>query len=268
MNFKKILFLSSICLSFLVFTGCNSTDTTTSSAGQMHTVPTEEQLLYEMMDMELSEAIAEDQVVAPYRVAIELDEIHTFEQMVAFEEDYYNISAEGLIIGTSHYFEPIITLPDGVVVINYACFANYENLEQIHLPNSLISIDSAGFALCNNLHTFIMPDSVIDIGEAILADNPRLFNVTLSKNIKSITPSMFLNCISLEEIEIPEGVVNILENAFTGCENLKYVTIPSTVESIYLNAFDDCDNLTLLVYADSYAENFCIENDFNFEIIS
>ena len=68
-------------------------------------------------------------------------------------------------------------------------------------------------------------------------------------------------CESLTTITIPESVIYIGQYTFSKCTSLTSIIIPDSVTEIGKAAFFDCPNLTLTVGHDSYAEQYCIDND-------
>ena len=89
-------------------------------------------------------------------------------------------------------------------------------------------------------------------------------NVLDGKTITGIGDSAFSYCSSLTEINIPDSVTSIGDYAFSGCSSLTEITIPGSVTSIGDDAFSWCDNLTITVSHDSYAEQYCKDNYFEY----
>lgn len=66
-------------------------------------------------------------------------------------------------------------------------------------------------------------------------------------------------------IIIPDSVTSLGEIAFAVCDNLTSITIPDGVTSIGDRAFYECPNLTsIIVTPNSYAHQYCIDNDLPF----
>lgn len=60
---------------------------------------------------------------------------------------------------------------------------------------------------------------------------------------------------------VPETVTSIKADAFSQCGGLTSVTVPDSVTSIGIYAFHDCPKLTVVCSADSYARQYCEENN-------
>ncbi len=73
-----------------------------------------------------------------------------------------------------------------------------------------------------------------------------------------------MGCESLTSIDIPDSVTSIGNSAFDGCKSLKSIVIPDGVTNIGKGAFYGCDALTVTVQHDSYAVQYCKENNINY----
>ena len=83
--------------------------------------------------------------------------------------------------------------------------------------------------------------------------------------ISGIGDRLFENCSSLKHVEFRNPITMIPEDTFSGCYNLEYVFIPATVISIPDDVFKDCNKLkSINGYVDSYVEQWCIDNGFDF----
>ena len=72
---------------------------------------------------------------------------------------------------------------------------------------------------------------------------------------------------SLTEITIPEGVSVVGDNAFEDCTSLMKVMLPKSVSYIGDRAFLNCGSLTVTVPANSYAGEYCRENEIQYTVI-
>lgn len=183
-----------------------------------------------------------------------------------------------------------VTLPESLTMIDGYAFAECSSLESIRLPGKLKSLGAHAFFRCGNLRSIELPDSLTEIGgeafgfcgklEGIkLPDGIRsieyqtfegcseMMEVKLPKNLKVINGRAFWGCGNLTSIELPEGLTEIGFDAFSYCGSLTRILMPESLQNISTMAFAQGlpEEFTLIVYADSYAENFAKENNINYE---
>lgn len=106
-----------------------------------------------------------------------------------------------------------VSMPEGIISIDYNAFKGCQNLESVTLPESLTTLGSYAFYSCKLLKTIKIPSGVT-----------------------AIPSSCFYECSSLESVTIPEGVTTIGECAFQSC-NLNALTLPESLEKIGDGAF-------------------------------
>ena len=117
---------------------------------------------------------------------------------------------------------------------------NTGRLEDLSVPDGIISIDYRCFADSPYLRTIFIPDSVKEVGVAAFSGCRKLETVRLPLGLVRIRKELFLNCESLEEVVIPQTVTTIGEWAFRGCRKLKRIFIPDSVREICAEVFVDC----------------------------
>jgi hypothetical protein len=125
-----------------------------------------------------------------------------------------------------------VTIPDGVIIINYGAFYSCDKLTKVTIPDSVMSIGNYAFYNCKRLTSVNIPDGVTEIGS-----------------------SMFYYCSSLTSINIPDGVTSIGSSAFYYCNKLTSITIPDSVTSIGWQAFYNCKGLSN-IYFDGTVEQW------------
>ena len=103
-----------------------------------------------------------------------------------------------------------VTIPDGVIEINYDAFRNCKNLIHVGLPDSLRSIERRAFEGCSSLESLELPEG-----------------------IDEIYYDVFRNCVQLSSIYIPESVETILEGAFEGCGKLSILCVEGSEAKSY-----------------------------------
>ena len=157
-----------------------------------------------------------------------------------------------------------ITIPDSITSIENSTFENCTSLTSITIPDSITSIENYTFDYCTSLTSITIPDSVTSIGEGAFNKCTSLTSITIPDSVASIGDYTFASCTSLTSITIPDSVTSIGENAFYYCYSLKSITIPDSVTSIGEDAFMYCYNLTIYGYKNTAAEEYALNNGFEF----
>lgn len=119
-------------------------------------------------------------------------------------------------------------------------FYNGENttLKKVILPEGLISIEEAAFANCTALEKLNVPSTVNTLGRWIL-ENTKVTSFTIPQGVTEIPASCFYGS-AITTINIPSSVKTIGNWAFQDAK-LTEVVIPSSVTSIGKWAFG-CEN--------------------------
>ena len=117
---------------------------------------------------------------------------------------------------------------------------NGENttLKEVILPEGLISIEEAAFANCTALEKLNVPSTVNTLGRWIL-ENTKVTSFTIPQGVTEIPASCFYGS-AITTINIPQSVKTIGNWAFQDAK-LTEVVIPSSVTSIGIWAFG-CNN--------------------------
>ena len=158
-----------------------------------------------------------------------------------------------------------ITLPDSVISIGSGAFGNCNSLTAITLPDRLTSIEDYIFFGCISLNSINLPNSVKSIGYCAFSFCTHLDVITLPGSLTAIDDWAFWACNRLSEITLPDSLTKIGECAFNSCICLDKIFIPENVTNIGNYAFSDCGSITLIVYEGSYAEEYCAQNDLNYQ---
>lgn len=195
-----------------------------------------------------------------------------------------------------------IDLPDGVTTISGHAFGGCSALQSIELPDSVTSIDDNAFVNCGDDFTLIVPENtyaeeyakqsglfyqIVDAFEAMglkceidkngecvitnyTGDTTELVipNAIEGVKVASIDDGAFSDCRSLQTIKLPDNVTSIGSAAFSGCSSLQTVELPNRITFIDDNAFANCsDDLTLVVYENSYAEEYAKKHKLNYQVV-
>ena len=105
--------------------------------------------------------------------------------------------------------------------------------------------------------------AVVEIGWKAFADC-ELEELHLRAGIKKIEDSAFASCESLKSVEIPGSVESVGVGAFSKCAGLEELRLGTGIKEIGKDAFDP--HVTLVVDADSYAEEWCIEHHPDYDV--
>ena len=139
--------------------------------------------------------------------------------------------------------------------------------DSVTIPDSVVNIADYAFSECYNLTSITIPDSVTSVGEGAFTWCEGLTSITIPDSLNSIEMGTFYACSSLTSITIPNSVTSIGDTAFEFCENLKSITIPNSVASIGDEVFDECNNIVIHCYNDSYAKQYAIDNEIEYDLL-
>ncbi len=171
-----------------------------------------------------------------------------------------------LIKGTS---SSTIPTDGSVIAIGELAFLYCNELFEINIPNSVTSIGKGAFAYCTALYDIVLPDNVV-IGESAFYQTGYYNDRDNWENNQILYIGNHL-ITSNYEIEgdyiVKEGTKTICDLAFLGQYYLEEVAIPQSVSHIGSNTFQGCYNLILLVYKDSYARQYAIDNNILYRLV-
>ncbi len=167
-----------------------------------------------------------------------------------------------------------ITIPDSVSNMGLNPFAECEKLVSIN-----VSPDNPAFAVIDNVlfekatrklicyptgkneSRYAIPQGIQQIGEYALYLCCELTDVDIPDSVTAIGEGAFYLCRKLTHVTIPNSVTTIGDDAFRYCTSLTTLTIPDSVTSIGKDAFYGWYGLTVTVGRDSYAAQYCKENN-------
>ena len=202
--------------------------------------------------------------------------------------DGYRVTRIGNNTFTHYTSLTSVIIPDSVTSIGHFAFERCESLESVTI-DSVASIGFAAFYACISLTSVIMLNGVTSIDAYAFNGCFSLKNVTIPKSVTSIGENAFPpveglddppdefkvyynpNCSygnitgSITEFILPDEVASIGADMFADYRYLKKITLPAGVTFIDDNAFANCPaNLIVYGYTESYAEEHCVENGYNF----
>ncbi len=190
-------------------------------------------------------------------------------------------------------------IPQGIRTIGDSAFSGCRDLSTITIPDSVTSIGNSAFSDCWDLSSVTIPASVTSIGDEVFSECSSLTSINVSLNnptfesingvlfnkpakalicyprgkdgdysiprgIRIIEDYAFSVCSRLTSVTIPGSVTSIGDSAFSECSALTSITIPDSVTSIGKDVFNKCPNLTVTVTRDSYAHQWCKENNIKY----
>ena len=157
-----------------------------------------------------------------------------------------------------------VEIPDSVEVVGEEAFAYCSGLEELRLGAGIKKIEDWAFWRCRSLKRVEIPGSVESVGEGAFCKCSELEELHLRAGIKKIEDSAFDSCESLKSVEIPDTVESVGEGAFAHCFGLEELRLGTGIKEIGKDAFDP--HVTLVVDADSYAEEWCIEHHPDYDV--
>ena len=167
-----------------------------------------------------------------------------------------------------------IKLPDSITLMGENPFQYCDNLKSIYVSPDhpyLASIDGVLFSkpdkrlICYpytfNATSYQLPSGIRIIDNYAFHSNQFLKSVVLPDGLVEIRKGAFSECSYLNEINIPDSVVSIGDSAFSSCKALTSLALPASISELGNWAFSGCESLIVTVVRDSYAKEYCAEND-------
>ncbi len=124
------------------------------------------------------------------------------------------------------------------------------------IPSNVILIENSAFSACDTHTILSFPDGLRTVNGFAFFNCPLLERIILPDSVTTIQKNAFYACGALVAITIPSGVTTLERNVIYGCNRLSYVTIPKGVTSIDISFSVDSGKPILIVYKDSFAEQF------------
>lgn len=154
-----------------------------------------------------------------------------------------------------------VTIPDGVVKIEYGAFYHCDDLSEVVIPDSVTEIEPYAFdktPWITNMHTASYPylivgdgillayagsDSVVNIpsgvkqiGPCVFKDHMGITAVNIPDTVEIIGEEAFMNCRNLKTVNGGKNLITVKDRAFKGCP-LSQVVIPASMEQVGLEAY-------------------------------
>lgn len=158
-----------------------------------------------------------------------------------------------------------VVLPEFIFILDEGLFGWCEELTEVILPDNLINISTSMFYHCSRLTKISLPQSLQSIDNWAFSYCVSLREIHIPNSVKYIGEGAFADCYNLTVVEIPEGVTTIGSRAFSSCTQLLEIVIPKSVVSIGEEAFSTYNIECIIVHRDSYAEDYCQQNNLPFQ---
>ena len=139
-----------------------------------------------------------------------------------------------------------VSMPEGIISIDYNAFKGCQNLESVTLPESLTTLGSYAFYSCKLLKTIKIPSGVTAIPSSCFYECSSLESVTIPEGVTTIGECAFQSC-NLNALTLPESLETIGNSAFYRNSSLKSVNIPAKVKTIETYAFSSCGLTDLVI---------------------
>ena len=139
-----------------------------------------------------------------------------------------------------------VSMPEGIISIDYNAFKGCQNLESVTLPESLTTLGSYAFYSCKLLKTIKIPSGVTAIPSSCFYECSSLESVTIPEGVTTIGECAFQSC-NLNALTLPESLEKIGIYAFNSNSSLKSVNIPAKVKTIGVQAFSYCGLTDLVI---------------------
>lgn len=147
--------------------------------------------------------------------------------------------------GNAHLTSLII--PESVIEIRKAAFADCHNLRSVQLPDTLKYIaDNVFFGTAVYNDTSLWQNGALYLGNHLISVRPAAVKglYSVRSGTKTVAGLAFYQCTQLTDILLPHGVVSIGNSSFYGCSSLSTLYLPATLEIIGNGALAYCTSLT------------------------
>lgn len=169
---------------------------------------------------------------------------------------------------------PTMVIPDTsadrpIVGIIPMAFQNDDFIEHIVFGKNFTTIGAMAFYGSTALKDIVLPETMTTLVWSAFENCSALTDVTVLKSaVSSIPETCFNNCSVLKNVTLNENITTIERMAFANCPLLEKIIIPESVTSIDSTAFSNSDNVTIYCYENSYAQQYAIDNEIDYVILT
>ena len=203
----------------------------------------------------------------------------------------YSTYDNALVFCPEGFSSPEIVVKDGVETIGCCAFWNCTQVSNVVIPKSVHTIELEAFS-GSGIVKLEIPVNVVKLEAYAFSDCTQLQEICIHVNnrfafgegvfrgcsgLKTIRTDgadtvfpkdTFSGCSGLSEVIIPDNITAIEYGAFNFCFGLESVSVPESVISIDDGAFTySSDNICFRVYPGSVAEEYCKNNNLQYELM-
>lgn len=176
-----------------------------------------------------------------------------------------------------------VTIPDGVIKIEYGAFYHCDDLSEVVIPDSVTEIEPYAFdktPWITNMHTATypylivgdgillayagsdsvvnIPDGVKQIGPGVFKDHMGITAVNIPDTVEVIGEEAFMNCRNLKTVNGGKNLIKVRDRAFKGCP-LSQVVIPASMQEVGLGAYALVSGTDTVVFEGSTLPQLSVE---------
>ena len=107
----------------------------------------------------------------------------------------------------------VITVPEGVTVIDRDAFSNRPEIRRVILPESVTAILDSAFYRCRDLEEINLPKRLSRLGKYALS-NTGIRKIAVPEKITRLRDGTFALCSMLAEVRLPENLKTIGEEVY------------------------------------------------------
>ena len=168
------------------------------------------------------------------------------------------------------------TTDDNVVYITEYNRTKYPTIQIITVPSIIKDSDGIEktvygiyklFYKDNIITEVNFNDGIISIDNCTCYQCPNLISIRFPESLLTIGTYCFWSCNNIETIVMTNTITIIGEGCFCNCINLKRSNISNSIQKLSSLIFKNCPNLVMYVESNSYALEYCINNNIDYIIV-
>ncbi len=157
-----------------------------------------------------------------------------------------------------------VSLPEGLVEIQYSAFNYCKNLVSVNLPSTLERIEDHAFRRTilgkieipqslryigayafayTRIDALVFPDTPLFLGQYAFSEC-RYFSEVKVPDTVTLSDGVFSNCGGLKQVTLSDSLKELPHRLFESCNQLENILLPSELEVIGNECFNDCDRLS------------------------